>query len=435
MPGDGIDSISRSESLGGQSDLLGQLAAGRRLGRLTGDVAHPGRDLHDLPFVGRPVLPTSTTDGLPSASNTSGTTATAPGDRTMSRWNGSPSGLSKSATTTRQTWPWWTSRSPSRRKPSPRDAGSVDVSGDDGVAAALGAELERGADELAEQRMRAVGPALELGVGLGADPERVVGELDELDQPAVGRRAAADEPVRLEAGPVVGVELVAVTVPLADDRLAVGLGHLGARLEHGVVRAQAHRAALVGHVALVVHQVDHRVLGRRVELGRVGVGQTEHVAGELDRHRLQPEAQPEAGHALLAGVAGGGDLALDAAGTEAAGDDDAVEVGEAPGGQQPLDVLGLDPVDLDLGAVVEPGVLEALDHRQVGVGELHVLADQPMRTGVGGRLDEVDDRLPRAQVQLRRRVLDAAAPRRRRRRGPRRGGSAAARRCCGRRRR
>ena len=32
---------------------------------------------------------------------------------------------------------------------------------------------------------------------------------------------------------------------------------------------------------------------------------------------------------------------------------------EAPVGQQALDVLGLDPVDLDLGAVVEAAVLEA----------------------------------------------------------------------------
>ena len=38
-----------------------------------------------------------------------------------------------------------------------------------------------------------VGPALELGMGLRADPERMVGELDELDQAAVGRGARADE--------------------------------------------------------------------------------------------------------------------------------------------------------------------------------------------------------------------------------------------------
>ena len=116
---------------------------------------------------------------------------------------------------------------------------------------------------------------------------------------------------------------------------------------------------------------------------------------------MQAEAQPEARHALLAGVAGGGDLALEAAGAEAAGDDHAVELGQATGGQQAFDVLGLDPVDLDLGAVVEPGVLQALDDGQVGVGQLHVLADQADAHRLGGRLDEVDDPLPRAQVELR----------------------------------
>ena len=51
-----------------------------------------------------------------------------------------------------------------------------------------------------------------------------------------------------------------------------------------------------------------------------------HVAGELDHRALQAEAQPEVRHLVLAGVAGGGDLALDAAEPEAAGHDDAVEI-------------------------------------------------------------------------------------------------------------
>ena len=93
----------------------------------------------------------------------------------------------------------------------------------------------------------------------------------------------------------------------------------------------------------------------------------EHVAGEVDRHHLQAEAQPEARDVVLAGVAGGGDLALGAPLAEPAGDHDAVEVAQAAVGEQALDLLGLDPVDLDLGAVVEAAVLERLDHRQVGV--------------------------------------------------------------------
>ena len=266
--------MSRSSRPGRQAGLLDQLAAGGLLGRLAGDVAHAGRDLEDRPFVRRAVLrdedaPTA----LPSASKTSGTTATAPGERTMSRSNRSPSGASNSATTTRQTWPWWTSRSPRRRKLG-RWLG-------DRRAAAVSSDLH---GRRSARRARAApissrnsgcgrsGRLLNSGWACVPTQNGWSAQLDELDQPAVGRRAAADEAGRLEAGPVVRVELVAVAVALADDRLAVGLGDLGARLEHGVVGAEAHRAALVGDVALVVHQVDHRVLRRRVELRRVGAG-------------------------------------------------------------------------------------------------------------------------------------------------------------------
>jgi hypothetical protein len=42
---------------------------------------------------------------------------------------------------------------------------------------------------------------------------------------------------------------------------------------------------------------------------------------------------------------------------------------QATGGEQALDVLGLDPLDLHVGPVVEAAVLQRLDHRQVGVGQ------------------------------------------------------------------
>ena len=55
-------------------------------------------------------------------------------------------------------------------------------------------------EELAEQRVGTVGPALELGVGLGPHPEGMAGELDELDEHAVGRRPRAAQPGLLEPG-------------------------------------------------------------------------------------------------------------------------------------------------------------------------------------------------------------------------------------------
>src|ERR1043166_681704 len=64
----------------------------------------------------------------------------------------------------------------SYREPRRGDGGGVGGSrGHPGVRA-------HGADEVAEQRVRHVGPRPELGVELGGDEEGVVAELDDLDQ-------------------------------------------------------------------------------------------------------------------------------------------------------------------------------------------------------------------------------------------------------------
>ena len=74
------------------------------------------------------------------------------------------------------------------------------------------------------------------------------------------------------------------------------------------------------------------------------------------------------------------------------------------GREQPLDALGLDPHDLDVGAVVEAGVLEALDDRQVGIGQFDVLADQADAHRRGRGFDLGDELLPVGEVGL---ALDA----------------------------
>ena len=83
-----------------------------------------------------------------------------------------------------------------------------------------------------------------------------------------------------------------------------------------------------------------------------------------------------------------------------AGDHDAVEVAETALGEQTLDILGLDPVDLHVGPVMEAAVLERLDHREVGVGQIDVLADEADPHRPHRCLDAVDEGLPRRQVDL-----------------------------------
>ena len=137
-----------------------------------------------------------------------------------------------------------------------------------------------------------------------------------------------------------------------------------------------------------------------VELGRVGTGQPAHIPGQFDHHDVQPEAQPQARDLVLTGVSGGRDLALDPPPSEPARDHHAVEIVQPSLGQQALDLLGLDPLDLHVGGVVIATVLEGLDDRQVGVGEVDVLPDEADANGRGGGLDPGDERLPLREVRV-----------------------------------
>ena len=108
----------------------------------------------------------------------------------------------------------------------------------------------------------------------------------------------------------------------------------------------------------------------------------------------------------MARVAGGGELALDAAMPEAPGDDDAVDTVELAD-DLTLEVLGVHPAELHLDPVVDRGVAESLDDAHVGVGHLHVLAHdgdangRPRRVHPGDELGPLDEvRWARGDVEL-----------------------------------
>ena len=159
------------------------------------------------------------------------------------------------------------------------------------------------------------------------------------------------------------------------------------------------RAALVLDVALVVHQVDDRMVRRRGPSrwswrrpGRSRCGRTR-WSSPAGRGRARGTGF------VLARVPGGGDLALEAPVAEAAGDDDAVEVVEPTGGEQALDLSAWIQSISTFGAVVEPGVLEALDHRQVGVRESTYLPIRPIFTGFVAASTLATNVLPGVQIR------------------------------------
>ena len=141
--------------------------------------------------------------------------------------------------------------------------------------------LERRADEVAEERRRPHRARLELRVELAGDEPRVVGQLDDLDEPALLVRARDDEARVDEPRPEVVVDLVAMPVALVDDRLAVRVARPRALGELDRLRAEPHRAAEILDLLLLGQQVDHRIRRLGIHLGRVRAVQPDDVPREL----------------------------------------------------------------------------------------------------------------------------------------------------------
>src|SRR6266542_7120157 len=184
----------------------------------------------------------------------------------------------------------------------------------------------------------------------GSEVERMVRDLHDLDEAPVGREPGELHPLRSEQLAVRIVEVIAMPVPLEHDRLSVGATRERAGLQHAGVAAEAHRAALVGDVALLRKQIDNGVGCERVELGRVRAIGPERGARELDDHALHAHAEAEGWHPTLPAEADGLHLPLDTPVAKAARNDDAVEADERLDVAVALELLAVDPDQLHVAA-------------------------------------------------------------------------------------
>ena len=123
------------------------------------------------------------------------------------------------------------------------------------------------------------------------------------------------------------------------------------------------------------------------ELGGVGSIALEHVAGEFDDHDLHAQAEPQVGHPLLAGVAGGPNLPLDGPFAEAARHHNAVHPLQGGLTAALLQLARVHPADVHPQAVVNSGVDQGLLHRKVGIGQLGVLAHHRHRNPTARALE------------------------------------------------
>ena len=215
-----------------------------------------------------------------------------------------------------------------------------------------------------------------LGVVLGADVPAVARQLDDLGQAALRVHARDGHARLLKALAVLVVELKAVSVALLDVGDAIGLSNLGARLDVAGVSAQSHRAPHVGDRLLILHQVDDIMAGLGVHLGAVGIGQSQHIACELNDHALHTQADAEGGHIVLAAPLEGDKFALDASLPKAWSDDDAVMSGQELLDIGVGDVLAVDIVEFEAAVMVGACVQQALVDALVGILQGDVLAHE-----------------------------------------------------------
>ena len=145
---------------------------------------------------------------------------------------------------------------------------------------------------------------------------------------------------------------------LADLELAVRARRLASLFERARVRPEPHRPAVHFEVALVGHEVDHRIGRRLVDLARHRLGQLADVARELDARELHAVADAEERNLRSRARAGSPQLALDAARAEAGRDQNAVRAAQHVDAVV-LDQLRVDALDLDRRVVEDAGVMRA----------------------------------------------------------------------------
>jgi hypothetical protein len=129
----------------------------------------------------------------------------------------------------------------------------------------------------------------------------------------------------------------------------------------------------------------------------MGARHAGHVPGEFHHGQLHAQADAQIGNPVFAGEADRADLAFGAPLAEAAGHQDGVHAGQDAAAVV-LEGFGIDVMDVDLAAGMDAGVGQGFGQGFVGLGQVHVLADEGDVHLVFRVLQGVDQPLPHRQV-------------------------------------
>lgn len=134
--------------------------------------------------------------------------------------------------------------------------------------------------------MWAIGTRLELWVELSGDHTRVICEFDDLDELSIGRGPGDDETIVLKCFTISIIELIAVSMSFGYLGGTVRLLGEGSFFDGTRIGSESHRPSLGSDRFLILHEVNHLMLGCIVELFGIGTSETTDIASEFDRHDL-----------------------------------------------------------------------------------------------------------------------------------------------------
>ena len=216
----------------------------------------------------------------------------------------------------------------------------------------------------------------ELRMKLAAEIPGMIRHFADFDIHAIRSLAGQTEAMPCKRLFKLAIEFVAVAMALADLRCAIGLLGKTSRSEKTRVGAEPHGSAKLIHAEKLTEFEDYAMGRGGIEFGRIGVGETAHIARKLDDHGLHAKANAEIGDFIFARTSNRIQHSLNAALAKAAGDENSIEAAQKFAAVRPFHAFRFDPFDIYSRLVRDAGVQQSLFQALLGIFVFDILADQ-----------------------------------------------------------
>ena len=180
--------------------------------------------------------------------------------------------------------------------------------------------LKCGFDKAVKNWMWLVWLGLEFRMELNGRKPGVIGKFNRFHERATGTVSAERHAALFKPLPILGVELVPMSMTLRNLGAAVNSRQERPVGQDAWLSPQPHGRPFLFHGPLFFQKANDRVGGGRIEFCTVGVFQAENMSSVFNDGDLHPKTNTEVRNLLLSSVANGLDFPFNAAVPKSAGD-------------------------------------------------------------------------------------------------------------------